>query len=91
MRGDGNCMGMNELHLAKWNNVNDHLPNDSDYKIVRCINSDEEYDFYFMAYYYEEEKKWEFFDEQYEGRMQVTHWLRTPRINFDIKFGIKNE
>jgi len=82
---------MPKVIIARWFSVHDFLPKDSDFKITRCINGDEEHDFYFMAYYWEEEKKWEFFDEEYEDSMQVTHWLNTPKIKFDIKYTMEEE
>lgn len=69
-----------------WNDVRNKLPNDEEWKIVRCINYDEKIDFYYMAYYFEEEKKWEFFDGESAEGMQVTHWVNTPDIDFDIVF-----
>ena len=72
--------------IALWNDVREQLPPDSNWKIVRCINKDEELDFYFMAYYWVEEKLWEFFDYEYNTEMMVTHWQPRPEIKFDIGY-----
>ena len=64
-----------KINVSRWYHVNDKLPPDGKWKIVRCINGDcETRCFYFMAYYFAEEKAWEFFDTEYEKTMQVTHW-----------------
>lgn len=75
---------------AEWYCVKDVFPAHFDWVIVRCINSDEDNDFYFMARYYK--GIWEFFnddDKKYENKMQVTHWMNTPDVPFNIRFNKK--
>lgn len=77
--------------IALWNNVIDRLPNDDDWVIVRCINVDAENDFYFMAHYFSDDKSWNFFDEGYDTKMQVTHWQKSPKIKFNIPFTLEDK
>jgi len=69
----------NAPHVRTWFDVNDFLPGIKDYMPVRCINKDECSDFYFMALYRDGE--WEFFDDKYNDRMQVTHWCNPIKLN----------
>lgn len=69
-----------------WYNVQDCMPPDRKFVIVRCIDRSNECDFYFMALYAHNTKRWLFFDECYDNKMQVTHWQKTIDLPFDIAF-----
>ncbi len=77
---------------AEWYDASEVLPAHIDWVIVRCINSDEDTDFYFMALYCKD-GSWDFFssdDKDYENTMQVTHWMNAPNIEFNRAFNKRN-
>jgi hypothetical protein len=73
-----------------WHDVDKLLPGMKDYLPVRCINKDECSDFYFMAFY---DGEWNFFDEEYNDKMQVTHWCEPIDIleSDDGRYNLKEE
>lgn len=52
---------------------------------VRCINVDECSDFYFMAWF-RKDGTWDFFDEEYNNNMQVTHWCAPIELDDEGRY-----
>ncbi len=74
--------------ITKWHSVQDKLPENSDRKIVLCID-DEEDEFCGMAEY---NKNWDYFDSRFdEYNLRVTHWCDFPIIPDKQEFAPKND
>ena len=72
--------------IRKWYSVKEFFPPDNEFRPVRCINRDECSDFYFMAYYEQSTGEWNFFDERYDNKMQVTHWCNPIKLKKEHRF-----
>jgi hypothetical protein len=78
----------NELGIVRvWYDVDNFLPGSDDFVPVRCINSDAGSEFYFMAIFRKGE--WEFFADECNDEMQVTHWCKAIKLNDDGRYNKK--